>query len=110
MAGENSDAFPHHKGRLTTWELVLQGLDVQCARPMQNAWDGIRVAQVQPAQRRQGHEFAADIRERIPIMRRHRLTPPPQEMYSLNRYVCQACFPRLVLCTTESRAMRSYWR
>jgi hypothetical protein len=39
----------------------------------------------------------ADIRERIPIMLHHRLTPPPRETYSLNRCVCRACFPRFVL-------------
>jgi hypothetical protein len=39
----------------------------------------------------------ADIRERIPIMLHHRLTPPPRETYSLNRCVYRACFPRFVL-------------
>jgi aarF domain-containing kinase len=40
--------------------------------------------------------ITADIRERIPITLRHRLTPPP-ETYSPNRCVYRACFPRLVL-------------
>jgi hypothetical protein len=41
--------------------------------------------------------ITTDIRERIPIMLQHRLTPPPRETYSLNRCVYRACFPRLVL-------------
>jgi hypothetical protein len=40
--------------------------------------------------------ITTDIRERIPIMLRHRLTPP-RETYSFNRCFYRACSPRLVL-------------
>jgi hypothetical protein len=41
--------------------------------------------------------ITTDIRERITVMLHHCLTRPPRETYSLNRCVCRACFPRLVL-------------
>lgn len=44
----------------------------------------------------QWQEITREIREQIPVMLKERLTPPPRETYSLNRYVCRS-YPSLRL-------------
>lgn len=48
-----------------------------------------RASAPQPFEFGQGSTWAditAEIRAQIPVMLAHRLTPPPRETYSLNRY------------------------